>query len=276
MIRAGLTSVSFRKLTAERIVELAVQAGVAGIEWGGDVHVPHGDTGRAEAVAGLTRTNGLEVASYGSYYRAGDNGELSFDEVLASAVALGAPLIRVWAGRKGSAEADDAYRQGVVEDLTRIAQQAAACDVQIACEFHGNTLTDTNASAQALYRDVAPAGVTAYWQMPFGKPLGYCRQGLKALRPVLSNLHVQYIHVGPDRREFRPLADGETVWKSHLELVAGAPKNRWALVEFVAGNSPEQFLEDAATLKRWLHEVPSPGGRSGAAGTFVDDTLQKS
>jgi len=126
MIRAGLTSVSFRKLTVERVVELAAQSGVTGIEWGGDVHVPHGQIGRAEAVAELTRTNGLRVAAYGSYYRAGDSGELAFDDVLGSALALGAPLIRVWAGRKGSADADEAYRRTVVDDLKRIAERIAA------------------------------------------------------------------------------------------------------------------------------------------------------
>jgi hypothetical protein len=39
----GLVSVTFRKLAPAAIVELAVKAQLRSIEWGGDVHVPHGD-----------------------------------------------------------------------------------------------------------------------------------------------------------------------------------------------------------------------------------------
>ena len=40
MIRPGLCSVTFRELDAERVVELAAEAGLACVEWAGDVHVP--------------------------------------------------------------------------------------------------------------------------------------------------------------------------------------------------------------------------------------------
>ncbi|MEL7086971.1 MAG: hypothetical protein AAGL98_00775 [Planctomycetota bacterium] len=67
MILPGLVSVTFRKLTPTQICELAADAGLQGIEWGGDVHVPAGDVGAAKAVAALTRARGLAVAAYGSY-----------------------------------------------------------------------------------------------------------------------------------------------------------------------------------------------------------------
>ena len=44
----GLLSVTFRHLPFERIIELAAEAGLDGIEWGGDVHVPPGDLKQAE------------------------------------------------------------------------------------------------------------------------------------------------------------------------------------------------------------------------------------
>ncbi len=110
MIRPGLVSITFRKLTPQDVVQLAARAGLEGIEWGGDIHVPHGDVAIARQTGKITRDAGLEVAAYGSYYRLGtDDGPL-FPAVLDSAVALGADKIRVWAGN-ASADADEAFHK---------------------------------------------------------------------------------------------------------------------------------------------------------------------
>ena len=107
MIKSGLCSVTFRKLPAAEVVELVVRAGLDGIEWGGDVHVLHGEIDLAREVGEMTLAKGLEIPSYGSYYRVAESEKqgLTFDTVLQTAVALGAPLIRVWAGARGSADA---------------------------------------------------------------------------------------------------------------------------------------------------------------------------
>jgi 3-dehydroshikimate dehydratase len=63
MIKTGLLSVTFRKLTVEEIVDLVCQAGLEAIEWGGDIHVPHGDPGKAQEVRSITEEAGLITAS---------------------------------------------------------------------------------------------------------------------------------------------------------------------------------------------------------------------
>ena len=40
MIRGGLVSITFRKLSPRAIIDLVTRANLIGIEWGGDVHVP--------------------------------------------------------------------------------------------------------------------------------------------------------------------------------------------------------------------------------------------
>ncbi|MFN2155934.1 MAG: sugar phosphate isomerase/epimerase, partial [Anaerolineae bacterium] len=97
MIRSGLVSITFRQLSPAEIVARAAQAGLEAIEWGGDVHVPHGDVDAARTVRRTTEEAGLQVAAYGAYYRVGHEEPCPFADVLESAVALGAPLIRVWA-----------------------------------------------------------------------------------------------------------------------------------------------------------------------------------
>ena len=59
-MKTGLTSVSFRKLSAEEVIEIAAKAGVDGIEWGSDVHVPATNTEYAKEIAEKTREKDLK------------------------------------------------------------------------------------------------------------------------------------------------------------------------------------------------------------------------
>ena len=43
----GLVSISFRSKSVEEIALAARDAGLEAIEWGGDVHTPHGDIAAA-------------------------------------------------------------------------------------------------------------------------------------------------------------------------------------------------------------------------------------
>jgi 3-dehydroshikimate dehydratase len=51
MLIPGLVSVTFRKLSPQEIIALTAEAQLQVIEWGGDIHVPHGDIQQAENVA---------------------------------------------------------------------------------------------------------------------------------------------------------------------------------------------------------------------------------
>ena len=101
MFISGLVSVSFRKESPEAIVAAAAQAGLQGIEWGGDIHVPCGDIENAKRVSALTEAAGLQTLAYGSYYRLGDH-TTDFNKVLETAQALDTSVIRIWGGIKAS------------------------------------------------------------------------------------------------------------------------------------------------------------------------------
>ena len=257
MIKPGLVSVTFRQLKTDEIIQLVEQAQLDCIEWGGDVHVPHGEEKTAQDVAAMTRNAGLRVAAYGSYYRVAEseNQGLSFNAVLASALALEAPVIRVWAGQKGSALADADYRTKVADDSIRIADIAQKEGIKIAYEYHSDTLTDTNESAQQLIKDVDHSNILSYWQPTNGKDKSYCLEGLEKLLPKLCNLHVFHWTFNGENREQFPLSAGENVWLDYLKLANTLSDDRDAMLEFVKNNSPEQFLQDAATLKNWLDEL---------------------
>ncbi|MFI7680888.1 sugar phosphate isomerase/epimerase family protein [Actinophytocola sp. NPDC049390] len=233
---AGLVSVTFRQLTPAEIVSLCADAGLEAIEWGGDVHVPLGDLRTAREVAARCADNGLAIEAYGSYYRADGD----FGPVLATALALGAPRIRVWAGSRGSAE--EPNRAGVVEDLRRTAELANGEGVEIAVEYHANTLTDTLDSALDLFAEV-PA-LRPYWQPPIGSTVEDALTAVPALDPVAV-----HVFSWADDGTRLPLAARESLWQP---VLAALPPDRHALLEFVRDDSPNAFQKDAATLKTWL------------------------
>jgi len=256
MFQTGLVSITFRQLPPARIVELVAQAQLQAIEWGGDVHVPHGDLQAARDVQTLTRNAGLVVAAYGSYYRAGhsENEGDAFQAVLDTALALGAPVIRVWAGKMDSDKADSAYRHLVTQDLQRICELAARAGVTVATEFHRGTLTDTAASARQLLLETEHPNVKTLWQPRVSAPIPEAMADLERLLPWLAHLHV--FHWRGSQR--RPLAQGQEAWSFYLSMASDINLRRPALIEFVQNDEPEQFLQDAQTLRQWCGHFPEP------------------
>ena len=248
MISPGLVSVTFRKLSPAEIVALVRQAELNCIEWGGDIHVPHGDCARAREVRQLTLEAGLTVAAYGSYYKLNKSEAdgLPFTKVLETARALGAPTIRVWAGTLGSAQADAAYRAAVAADARRIADLAQEAGITVTSEYHGGTLTDTDPSAQQFLRETPPANFWTGWQPHAGGTVATNLAGLHAILPRLTTVH-SYHWVNNDRR---PLAEGAADWRQYFAAVQLTRRAHSALLEFVAGDDPANFLRDAATLRQ--------------------------
>ncbi|HTJ78309.1 MAG TPA: TIM barrel protein [Rariglobus sp.] len=255
MIRPGLVSVTFRKLAPAEIVALVKQAGLKGIEWTGDVHVPPGDLGRAREVREITQENGLSVVSYGSYYRVGqsESAGLPFERVLETAVELGAPSIRVWPGSAGSETTSEEGRWKIIHELRRIADLASRALVGVSLEFHGGTLTDTNESASKLMVEVDHSNILLNWQPHNGEETAECVRGLGEVLPRVGNVHV--FHWWPTAEERQPLAEGVKRWAKFWPLLRQAPGDRFALLKFVKCDEPAAFLSDAATLLQWLEKA---------------------
>ena len=252
MIRPGLVSITFRKLSPRQIVDLVVQAGLDAIEWSGDVHAPHGDVAKAREIAQMTADAGLSMPTYGSYYRVGHRADVPFPDVLVSAVALGTPTIRVWAGKVGSAEADADYWNGVVADSQRIVDLAATEGIGIAYEFHGNTLTDSAESARRLLEEVNRPNLRSLWQPPKGSTIEQNRGGIDTLAPWISHIHTFSWRIEEGQTIRLPLDEYAIQWKEYLARISALGGDRYALLEFVRGDDPAQFLADAVTLRGWL------------------------
>ena len=198
----------------------------------------------------MTTEAGLEVASYGSYYRVGEDNEKPFEDVLNTAIELGAPVIRVWAGKQGSDKADNSYRESVVEDARRIANLASEKSILVSFEYHRNTLTDTKESASQLMTDVSHPNIGIYWQPAVSQSLDDRLASIESVYPWLTFVHVFYWH-GTKRL---PLDDGAEDWQQYLQPLTTTTNQRYFLLEFVKQDDPKQFLQDAGILKDLLQK----------------------
>lgn len=248
-VRTGLVSVTFRQLAVEEVVQVAADASLAAIEWGGDVHVPLGDLPAARKARALCEDHGLAIAAYGSYLRAGSVDREEIRTAVSTAVELGAPRIRVWAGTVGTAEAGVGDRMAVTRGLAELADVAAGSGVEIAMEFHRNTLTDDVDSTITLLLDVGAPNLTTYWQPPVDVSDDECLGQLEALMPWLSTVHV--FSWWPSNNRL-PLSGRESLWRPVLKRLAAEPREINALLEFVPDDSVDQFTTDATTLRSWL------------------------
>lgn len=246
MIRPGLCSVTFRQLAPERVVELSAAAGLAVIEWGGDVHVPPGDSERAAAVARATADAGLAVCSYGSYFRSGADEQIA--PILDSAAALGADRVRIWAGRVDSADAAPEEYAQIAARLRDAVAEAAERDITLALEFHRRTLADTPAATLRLLADVP--GLTTYWQPTVDAPDAVALAEYEALAAHTSAVHV--FSWWPFDRRLR-LDERESLWHPLFAAAAAQPTPPGdALIEFVPDDDPALLAPESATLRRWL------------------------
>ncbi len=245
MKNTGLVSISFRKLSPEEIIKAVSSSGLKYIEWGSDVHVPAGDSETAEKVARLMLENGLETSSYGSYYRLGDE---DFSPYIATAKTLGAPIIRVWAGTKPSAEADTDYRKSCVMKAKEISDMAAAEGLKIAFEYHPGTLTDERKSALDFVRSIEKSNCGIYWQPNFA--LSHS-ENLLALRDVLP--YVDIIHTFswlPDHTRLK-LSERADMWADFIGIAKEKQGIKY-LLEFVKDDNPELLASEAKTLGELL------------------------
>ncbi|MFO7635916.1 MAG: sugar phosphate isomerase/epimerase [Clostridia bacterium] len=254
MLIPGLVSITFRQLSPDEIIRLVDEAGLDAIEWGGDIHVPHGHIRQAQHVYENCYIHHIACPSYGSYYRVGESADPreSFGEVLSCAIALKANTVRVWAGSRAPMDTDCESRRKIVNETRLICKMAKEHGISISCEYHRNTLTEGILPTLELLDEINMDNLRTYWQPEVGMSYVDNISVIQKILPHASNIHVfQWDHTTR-----LPLLEGKGQWSDYLRLFNDS--ERYALLEFVRNDDPFQFLEDANTLKEMIHEIQSP------------------
>lgn len=244
----GMTSVTFRKKGIEEVIKIATEAGLDGIEWGGDVHVPVGELIKAKEIAKRTRDSGLKVLSYGSYHTLLENDVNDFKKVLETANMMGTDCIRIWAGKVDINKVSSEEFIKASRELKVICKMAYEKGVFISLEKHRKTLTHTTKSTLHLLQLADCENLRTYWQPSLELSVEDNCKSISLLKPYISNIHVFKWN---DMKERFSLAEGEE-WPLYISELKAELNIQSFILEFVKNDSDEAFLKDAATLKEWL------------------------
>lgn len=246
--QTGVASVTFRSLTPYEIIKLARQAGLDGVEWGGDVHVPCGAYQTAEETAHATREAGLSVLSYGSYFRLGLQRTEELKMYLKTAKALGAPIMRIWGGTRSGAM----YSKDEVALLLSQAKQAAAIageyGIVLGLECHDSTITDDYAFARSFLESVDSPFFKTYWQPNRFRDFAYNLEALKALAPYIVTVHTQRWE-GDVRLSLHGYMDE---WRTYCGVLEQTGAAHRFILEFLPEESVECLKSEAEALREFL------------------------
>ena len=202
-MKIGFTTTSFRQIrNREKIVAIARDCGADIVEWGGDIHVKSA-ADAAEAKA-LCDGAGVEISSYGSYYRVGSGKREDWRNVCKIAAAMGCGSVRVWLGVKDSQKTDEATYGALVADAQACCEIAAGYGLAVCCECHDNTYNNDTDAFLKIQKDVERENFRTYFQSRYRKK-AYDLDRIRRTLPYIESVHVSF---SEQRREQFPRYDG--------------------------------------------------------------------
>ena len=224
MWKTGVCSISFRKYSVQEIIDATAAAGLDGIEWGSDVHVPAGDTATAAAVRAATEAAGLQCLSYGGYYRLSENDPAAFDGLLACAEVLGVRDVRIWGGGKDAEELTETEWETLAAEAKSCAAKAQEKGLVLSLECHNWSLTNHWQSARKFVEEVGSPALRMYWQPNQFRSEPYDLEAVRQLADIVTNVHVfawQYAEIYDKTTAivYKPLAAHNAEWEKRLTVL---------------------------------------------------------
>jgi len=239
----GFTSITFNTKGISEIVDLAVRAGVQGIEWGGRTQIIPGDRALAKEARDACAKAGLEIFSYGSYYHCDDNED--FAPILESARILGAPCIRIWAGHYKEADCSPEEFDRLVRNAGAACDMAAEHGILVAFEYHRKTMTETIDGAMRLMEALKRPNARCYWQPNPDITLEEQLREIACIAPYLHTVHAFSWEKGNVRLK---LSEKHDVWEQYLAVMKKCECAPNLILEFCKDDDEDIFVEDCREL----------------------------
>jgi sugar phosphate isomerase/epimerase len=189
-MQLGLCTITNKDASPVDIVYTAGDIGFDGVEvWGGHLDGPADET--IDAIVTAAAEVGVTIETYGAYLRCGgDDFAAELDDDLATATALGANTIRVWAGEQEYGDHDAAHWEQVVADLQTVTERAASDGLTVTVEKHSGTLTNNADGAERLVEAVDHPACGLNYQPGFGIPAAQLEREAERLAPLSNQVHI--------------------------------------------------------------------------------------
>lgn len=263
-MRAGIATIALRRYDVFHALDLAAEAGFEGVElWGKPPHTPEEfDEDHLKRIRDRARSNGLVVHMFGSYARPGlpDFEQKSEDAVRAARV-LGARRIRVWAGSKEPAEADDEMWEMVCGSLREFALKAESEGITLAAETHSGTLAATPGGCLRLLEQVGAPNLKLNFQVVDPRNPDLDRT-VELIGDHVVNVHAQNYRpsaIDKDKMEISCISEGVIDYERLAELLSRRGFTGFIEVEFLKGEhvSEEIMLESLSRDAAFLRKIVS-------------------
>lgn len=180
-------------------------------------------------LAGQLKQMNLAVAQVCPYFdftagrEAWDESLRIAETYIAYSLKLGKPLIRVFTGKVGSAEATPEQWKAGVEGLRKVCEMAAPEGIGFALETHHGSLMDTLQATKRLLDDVGMDNLGVNYQP--GPGMGDWHQWVDQLGHRIVHLHCHNYVPDPDKPGKHKMAFlDEGTWYSFAEFVDALAK----------------------------------------------------
>jgi len=244
----GICSVSFRQHSHEEVIKAVSDAGLDCIEWGSDVHAPFNDEERLKEIARLQREYNVKCHSYGTYFHIMEDSLELLNSYIKAAKMLGASVLRLWCGTKGSAKYSEEEKAELICECKKAAQIAKENSVILCMENHPGSFTDTAKSSLELIEKVNSPHFKMYWQTNVKGDVELALKEAKLLSPHTVNIHVSW---WVDSKHL-PLSEGALVWENYLREFTD---EKCLFLEFMHDGRIESLQVEAQTLKHIVENV---------------------
>lgn len=251
MPKLGLTSVTFRSLTADGVIDYCKRCGLTAIEWGSDLHAPPGDLQTAKEISEKMKNANLVTSSYGSYYTLGKNED--FIPYLETAATLKAPHIRIWGGVKTQSQTTDEEYKNMIAETKQICRDASKYKIEIAFEYHNDSLTDSPDNALRVMNDVSEPNLGMYFQ--YDPWVGY-DENIDALHRLLPYLKTVHMFNVDDKIQRYSMGEEncQKLWSEIVSILNENNVSQYMLFEFLREESFEELYRETQIMKTLVNK----------------------
>jgi len=243
--KLGLCSVTFRKKSVGQIVEIAKNAGIGYIEWGGDIHVKTLED--AKTVKTLCDKEGIKISSYGSYFNSVEYNEEKWISTCEIAKEMGAESVRIWLGKKGSLYTSGDEYILILQNTKKMCDIASEYGLLVCPECHRNTFNDNTSAFLRFNKELKRDNFKTYFQSRYFR-MEYDLYRIDRTYAYIKDIHVSYRDL--KREQLFRKKD-----KNYLDtLLKKFRKKKFegiVMVEFVAYGSEKRFYKDIRKLKSY-------------------------
>ena len=243
--KLGLCSVTFRKKSAAQVVEIAKNAGIDYIEWGGDIHVRTIDDARI--VKSICDNEGIRISSYGSYFNTNEFDENKWIQICEITKTLGASSIRIWLGKKNSEDFSDKEYSALLKNIKTMCDIAAGYGLLVCPECHDHTFNNNTDAFLRLKNDSAKDNFRTYFQSRYFR-MEYDLDRIDRTFEFIENVHVSYRDL---KKEQRHRKKNKNYLDTLLKKLQSKGFDGIVMVEFVDFDSKLVLNRDIRKLKMY-------------------------